>query len=134
MNDAKQHRALRRAERATRRLETSAASKSVTPVEPPVEVELHPSRVELMAILGAVAEGVTVQDVSGQLMYANDAAARLSGYVSGGAMLAPPGAEALRRFTSSMSKAIRSRRSGCLTGGCCAARRLPRLLSASASC
>jgi PAS domain S-box-containing protein len=98
MNDAKELRRRRRAERATRRLETSAASKSATPSEPPVEEELHPSRVELMAILGAVAEGVTVQDVSGQLMYANDAAARLSGYASVEAMLAASGAEVLRQF------------------------------------
>src|SRR5438105_4345423 len=58
---------------------TSAASKSPTPSEPPVEAELHPSRDEVMAILGAVAEAVTVQDVSGQLIYANDAAARIRG-------------------------------------------------------
>src|SRR5438105_3133326 len=79
MNDAKRLRGRRRTERATRRLEISAASKSATPSEPPVEAELHPSRDEVMAILGAVAEAVTVQDVSGQLIYANDAAARIRG-------------------------------------------------------
>lgn len=98
MNDAKELRRRRRAKRAARRLETSAASVSATPSEPPVEVQLHPSRDELMAILGAVAEAVTVQDVSGQLMYANEAAARMSGYASGEAMLTASGAEVMRRF------------------------------------
>src|SRR6266851_8596749 len=44
--------------------------------------ELRHSRDELAAILGGIAEGVTVQDVSGALIFANEVAARLSGFSS----------------------------------------------------
>jgi PAS domain S-box-containing protein len=46
------------------------------------------TRDQLAAILGGIAEGVAVQDAAGQWVYANDAAARLSGYPTGEAMLA----------------------------------------------
>ena len=36
----------------------------------------------LAAILGGIAEGVTVQDAQGRLIYANEVAARMSGFAS----------------------------------------------------
>ncbi len=44
--------------------------------------ELRHSRDQLAAILGGIAEGVTVQDADGALIFANDVAARLSGFSS----------------------------------------------------
>lgn len=53
---------------------------------------------ELRAILDAVPDGVTVQDASGRIVYANDAAARLSGFPSARSFLAASGPELLARF------------------------------------
>jgi signal transduction histidine kinase len=47
-----------------------------------IQEDLRRSRDQLAAILGGIAEGVTVQDVDGHLVYANDVAAGLSGYSS----------------------------------------------------
>src|SRR5260370_2406890 len=44
--------------------------------------ELRHSRDQLAAILGGIAEGVTVQDADGALIFANEVAARLSGFSS----------------------------------------------------
>jgi PAS domain S-box-containing protein len=44
------------------------------------QAELQRSRDELAAILSGVAEGITVRDPDGKLLYANEAAARLRGY------------------------------------------------------
>src|SRR5260370_3827430 len=44
--------------------------------------ELRRSRDQLAAILGGIAEGVTVQDADGALIFANEVAARLSGFTS----------------------------------------------------
>ena len=44
------------------------------------EEELRSSRTELQAILKGVADGISVQDTSGRLVYVNDAAARLTGF------------------------------------------------------
>src|SRR6266849_3859536 len=44
--------------------------------------ELRHSRDQLAAILGGIAEGVTVQGADGALIFANDVAARLSGFSS----------------------------------------------------
>jgi PAS domain S-box-containing protein len=52
----------------------------------------------LPLILGAVAEGITVQDAAGRLVYANDAAAHLSGYANAEAMLGAKPAEILDQF------------------------------------
>jgi PAS domain S-box-containing protein len=52
---------------------------------------------QLGIILAGVADGVTAQDASGALLYANDAAARTCGYATAAALLAaPPGALATR--------------------------------------
>ncbi|HEV7662562.1 MAG TPA: ATP-binding protein [Chloroflexota bacterium] len=47
-----------------------------------VQEDLRRSRDQLAAILGGIAEGVTVQDGSGGLVFANDIAARMSGFES----------------------------------------------------
>src|SRR5688572_19632442 len=52
----------------------------------------------LSSILDAVTDGITAQDHSGKLIYANAAAARLLGYASPDALLAVPLAELLPRF------------------------------------
>jgi PAS domain S-box-containing protein len=52
-----------------------------------VENELRSSRDQLQVILGGVADGITVQDAQAGIIYANDAAARLSGFSSAEDML-----------------------------------------------
>ena len=56
------------------------------------------SRAELEAILRQVADGITVQDVKGTLVFANDAAARLVGFSSAAEFMATPVPEVLARF------------------------------------
>jgi len=53
---------------------------------------------ELRAILDAVPDGVTVQDARGRLVYANDAAARLTGFESAATFLAATPEDVLARF------------------------------------
>lgn len=62
------------------------------------EDELRNSRDELAEILASVSEGISVQKASGQLLYANDAAARLSGFATGAEMVAAPNDQILARF------------------------------------
>jgi PAS domain S-box-containing protein len=50
------------------------------------------------AVLQGVNDGITVQDRTGALVFANDAAAQISGFESGAAMLRVTGAEVLSRF------------------------------------
>jgi PAS domain S-box-containing protein len=57
------------------------------------------SRDQLAAILHGIGEGVTVQDLQGRLVYANDAAARMSGYPDAEALLNAPIAEIVERFS-----------------------------------
>lgn len=52
----------------------------------------------LDAILQAAADGITVQDAGGAVVYANAAAARLSGFSSAAEMLAAPRDEIVARF------------------------------------
>ncbi|HZT05630.1 MAG TPA: ATP-binding protein [Chloroflexota bacterium] len=49
-------------------------------------------------VLGSIADGVTVQDASGRIIYANDAAARIVGCDSAEEMVATPPSELLARF------------------------------------
>ena len=56
------------------------------------------SRADLEAILSQVADGITVQDVKGTLVYANDAAARLVGFASAAEFMATPITDVLARF------------------------------------
>lgn len=62
------------------------------------QVEVREVRDKLEAILRGIPDGVTVQDATGRLVYANDAAARLTGYPSARALLAAPPGETLSRF------------------------------------
>lgn len=56
-----------------------------------VEQELKKSRDQLEVILRSVADGITLQDANGKLIYANDVAAHSTGYPSVEALLhAPP--------------------------------------------
>ena len=63
-----------------------------------VEAALAESRDQLAAVLQSVADGITVQEASGRVIYANDAAARLSGYRTAEAFLAAPLRELADRF------------------------------------
>lgn len=62
------------------------------------EGELTRSHEQLQIILQNIDDGITVQDQSGRLVYANAAAARLSGYTSADELLAAPPGEAVDRF------------------------------------
>lgn len=55
-----------------------------------VEHALLLSRNQLAVILGGIADGVTAQDKHGQLIYANDAAARILGYANADELLKTP--------------------------------------------
>jgi PAS domain S-box-containing protein len=60
--------------------------------------ELASARDELRVILEAVADGITAQDTSGRLVYANDAAVRAMGFDSAEELLGTPNHELLARF------------------------------------
>jgi len=53
---------------------------------------------QLDTILRGISEGITAQGADGRLLYANDAAARISGFSSAAEMLAAGPADILRRF------------------------------------
>jgi PAS domain S-box-containing protein len=57
------------------------------------------SRDDLAVILDSVANGITVQDHAGRLVYANKAAARMLGCATPGELLATPSEDFLGRFT-----------------------------------
>jgi PAS domain S-box-containing protein len=56
------------------------------------------SRGDLEAVLQQVADGITVQDATGALIYANDAAARLIGFAGSAELMATPVDELVSRF------------------------------------
>ncbi len=60
--------------------------------------ELRASRDQLAAILQGVADGITVVDASGRMLYANDAAALLCGFATAAELLDAPTPEVLARF------------------------------------
>jgi PAS domain S-box-containing protein len=62
------------------------------------QAELRSSRDELRVILEGVADGVTAQDHTGRIIYANEAAARMIGYPSGQALVEAPLREVMERF------------------------------------
>ena len=62
------------------------------------EEELRSSRDQLEIILGGVADGITAQDPTGRLIYANEAAARIVGYPSADAFVQAPLREVMQRF------------------------------------
>ena len=63
-----------------------------------IEQELAASRDQLEIILRGVADGITVQDHAGQLVFANDGAARLTGFPSAETLLATPLPELMKHF------------------------------------
>src|SRR5918999_4366544 len=77
-------------EEATGRRDDESASLRLSP--------LGASRDELEAIFQNVGNGITVQGPRGELVYANDAAARLCGLNSGEELLQLPSVELFRRF------------------------------------
>jgi len=56
------------------------------------------SRDRLAIILEGVADGITAQDPTGRLIYANEAAARMAGYSSPEGMLAAPPGEVVQQY------------------------------------
>ncbi|HET7479649.1 MAG TPA: PAS domain S-box protein, partial [Rubrobacteraceae bacterium] len=62
------------------------------------EQEMRNSRDQLDVILRGVTDGITAQDPTGHLIYANDAAARIAGYPSAQALVDAPLEEVLSRF------------------------------------
>ena len=62
------------------------------------EEGLRQSRDQLAAVLQGVVDGITVQDASGSVIYANDAAARYSGYPTAATLMAATTDEARGKF------------------------------------
>ncbi|MFO7447492.1 MAG: PAS domain S-box protein [Ignavibacteriaceae bacterium] len=62
------------------------------------EEELRRSKEELNVILRSVADGITVQDLSGTLVYANDSAAQMCGFSNAKELLSAGNEEVLKRF------------------------------------
>lgn len=62
------------------------------------EEEARGSRSQLEVILQAIADGVTAQDSTGRVIYANEGAARTLGYPSARAFLEAPLKEVMQRF------------------------------------
>jgi PAS domain S-box-containing protein len=60
--------------------------------------EERASRDELRAILGGVADGVTAQSPTGRIVYANEAAARMTGHGSARELLEAPLEDVMHRF------------------------------------
>jgi len=60
--------------------------------------EAQSSRNQLEAVLRGVAEGITAQDPSGRIIYANDTAARLTGFSTAGDLVEAPLDELMARF------------------------------------
>jgi PAS domain S-box-containing protein len=63
------------------------------------EAEARATAGKLDAVLASVADGITVQDDQGRVIYANQAAARITGFASPDAFLDAEPAEIYRRFT-----------------------------------
>ena len=62
------------------------------------EADLRRSRDRLAVILATISDGVTAQSTDGRLLFANEAAARLTGFDSTGEMMGAPVREILDRF------------------------------------
>ena len=62
------------------------------------QAQLQESRDRLDVILGAAADGISVQDQHARLVYANDAAARLIGFATAAELLAAPMEDVMSRF------------------------------------
>jgi PAS domain S-box-containing protein len=62
------------------------------------ERELRIARQQLAIITRAGADGITIHDASGRIVYANDSAARMSGYPDARSFMSAPAEEVLGRF------------------------------------
>jgi PAS domain S-box-containing protein len=62
------------------------------------ERELSIARQQLAIITRAGADGITIQDAMGRIVYANDSAARMSGYPDARSFMSAPAEEVLGRF------------------------------------
>ena len=62
------------------------------------QMELRSSRDELRVILESVADGITAQDPTGRIIYANEAAARMIGFSSGQALVEASLREVMETF------------------------------------
>ncbi len=62
------------------------------------DLEVRASRDQLDVILGTVSEGITALDAAGRLVFANDEAARITGFSSGAEMLGETGTSMVERF------------------------------------
>jgi len=62
------------------------------------ERELRIARQQLAIITRAGADGITIQDASGRIVYANDSAARMSGYPDARSFISAPAGEVLGQF------------------------------------
>ncbi len=62
------------------------------------EEKLQRSLNQFKVILEGIADGVTAQDVTGKLIYANDTAARVTGFTSARALLDAPIPDVLKKF------------------------------------
>jgi PAS domain S-box-containing protein len=69
-----------------------------TPGREPIDERVSDSRVQLDIILEGVADGITAQDHTGRLVYANEEAATLVGYPSARAFVEAPLEEVMGRF------------------------------------
>ena len=63
-----------------------------------IEDQLRESRDQLQVILGGVADGISVQDPAGRLLYVNEAAARLVGFDTAEEFVRTPLADVMSRF------------------------------------
>ena len=63
-----------------------------------VEDEVHSSRRQLAAIVQSSSDGITVQEADGRLVFANDAAAQLTGFDTAEELIATPAEQILSRF------------------------------------
>ncbi|MDQ3942998.1 MAG: ATP-binding protein [Actinomycetota bacterium] len=73
-------------------------TQSNRPRREPIDEQVSESRVQLDIILEGVADGITVQDRTGRLVYANEEAAALVGYPSARAFVEAPLEEVMGRF------------------------------------
>jgi len=85
----------RRAEDEARRVAEERAARRQAEL---YERDVRRSRDQLDLILRSIAEGVTAQNATGTLVFANDAAARMCGFDTAAAMLTAPPGEILGNF------------------------------------
>ncbi|MBX3192054.1 MAG: GAF domain-containing protein [Labilithrix sp.] len=83
---------------ATRALAVSLWGAQMAAVASALAEKYRATLAQANVVLGGVSDGVTVQDGTGRLLYANDAAARICGFADARVMLETPPSEIMRRF------------------------------------